>query len=150
MTNSNTEPNREREQIAFDRLIDWEAESKYGTIFFGPEKSRQFPPLPVGYAESLLESGHVDPDHQHNNAPRSMSLVEWARSVQTGFREYQFEVGMVGYMVSPERADSRVAFEGVVIRSPGPIPEELKREVAKEFNPDMMSVDDFTIFIRWD
>lgn len=141
---------RERERVAFGRTIDWESEATHGAVFFGPEKRRQFPPLPVGNAVSLLENGLVDPEYHHNDAPPSAELIEWARSVQTEYREYQFEVGLIGYMVSPDRSDSRVAFEGVSIRSAGPIPEDLKARVAKRFSPDILAVDDFTIELLWD
>lgn len=141
---------RGREEIAFGRPVEWATEADYGAVFFGPEKSRPFPPLPVGNAESLLENGYLDPGYRHNEAPPAGELVEWARSVQTRYRDHQFEVGLVGYVVSPEREDSRVALEGVSIRSPGPIPEALRREVAKRFSPDLLSVDDHELQLRWD
>lgn len=141
---------REREVMAFGRPIEWAAEAEYGAVFFGPEKSRQFPPLPVGNAASLLEAGHVDPEYRHNDAPPAAELVEWARSVQTRHRDHQLEVGLIGYVVSPEREDARIAFEGVSIRSPGPVPETLRREVAKRFSPDLLSIDDFTVELVWD
>lgn len=150
MTTPDVESDRERERIAFGRLVDWETESQFGTVFFGPEKSRQFPPLPVGNAQSLLERGYVDDRGRHNEAPPAGTLIEWAESVQTRYKPYQFEVGMIGYMVSPHRSDTRVAFEGVSIRSPGPIPTELKREVGKRFDPDLLTVDDFYIELVWD
>lgn len=152
MTSSDpaTDDDREREVLAFGRPVEWATEAEYGAVFFGPEKSRQFPPLPVGNAASLLEAGHVDPEYRHNDAPAAAELAEWARSVQTRHRDLQLEVGLIGYVVSPERNDTRIAFEGVSIRSPGPIPEALRREVAKRFSPDMLSIDDFSVEIIWD
>jgi hypothetical protein len=150
MTTSDLEDDRQRERIAFGRRIDWESEARLGTVFFGPEKSRQFPPLPVGTAKSLLERGYVDAGARHNEAPPAGELVEWAESVQTRFKAHQFEVGLIGYMVSPHRSDARVALEGVSVRSPGPIPTGLKREVAKRFDPALLTVDDFYVELRWD
>lgn len=150
MTTPDLEDDRDRERIAFGRPIDWATEADFGTVFFGPEKSRQFPPLPVGTAEALLENGHVDAGGRHNAAPPAGELLEWAGGVQTRFKAHQFEVGLIGYMVGPDRPDARVAFEGVSIRSPGPIPTALKREVAKRFDPDLLTVDDFYVELVWD
>lgn len=152
MTTPDLEGNRDRERelIAFGREIDWESEAQFGTVFFGPEKSRQFPPLPIGNAESLHENGYIDAQDRHNDAPPAGELIKWAKSIQMRYKAYQFEVGLVGYMVDPERPDTRISFEGVSIRSAGPIPEELKREVAKRFNPELLTVDDFYIELLWD
>lgn len=141
---------RRAEQVAFGRTVDWETEADHGAVFFGPEKSRQFPPLPVGNAADLLEAGLLDAQHRHNDAPPSAELVEWARSVGRRYRAYQFEIGLIGYVVGPAREDSRVAFEGVSIRSAGPIPGDLKGEVAARFDPDLLVVDDFRIELLWD
>lgn len=146
-----SEADRRRERLAFGREIKWDEEGLLGTVFFGPQKNRPFPPLPVGVVETLFENGFIEPEYRHQeHAPTAGTLFEWAKHVQTEYRAYQFEVGLIGYMVSPRREDSRIAFEGVSIRSPGPIPEELKQEVAKEFSPDMLAVDDFEIRIQWD
>lgn len=145
-----SDPDRTREELAFGRPVEWGAEADYGAVFFGPEKSHPFPPLPVGNAESLLENGYLDPGYRHNDAPPAGELIEWARSVQTRYRDHQFEVGLIGYMVSPEREDARVALEGVSVRSPGPVPEDLRREVAKRFSPDLLEVDDHAVVLRWD
>lgn len=140
----------DRELIAFNRRIDWEREAQFGTVFFGVEKSRQFPPLDVGTIRSLAEHDYIRLDESHNDAPPAGELLEFAKYVIDEYRDYQFEVGLIGYMVSPDRADSRVRLEGVAIRSPGPIPDELKSEVVERFTPDMLTVDDFVIQIQWD
>jgi hypothetical protein len=141
---------REREEIAFGRPIDWERESQYGTVFFGPDKSHQFPPLPIGNVHTLLENGYIDPEYRHNDAPRADRLLEWTKSVQKEYRDEQFEIGLIGYFVSPKRPDSRVALTGISIRSAGPIPERLQRKAVREFSPDILIVDNFEIQIRWD
>lgn len=150
MTGNDVDAHRDREEIAFGRPVEWATEAEYGAVFFGPEKSRTFPPLPVGNAESLLENGHLDPGYRHNDAPPAGELVEWARSVVTRYRDHQFEVGLIGYMVGPDREDARIALEGVSIRSPGPVPAELRREVAKRSSPDLLAVDDHEVQLRWD
>jgi hypothetical protein len=140
----------EREEIAFGRPIDWDHEARLGTVFFGPEKSSQFPPLPPGIIKDLIEAGHLDAEHQHNAAPTAGQLQTWAESVQERYAEQQLDVGLIGYMVSPEREDSRVAVTGVSIRSHAPIPDSLKEEILQEFSPDLAVVDDFTIRLQWD
>lgn len=77
-------------------------------------------------------------------------LLDFATGVVDHYREYQFEVGFSGYMVSPERSDSRIRLDGLSIRSPGPIPDELQSDVVRRFSPDLLTVDDFFIELRWD
>ena len=142
---------RRREELAFGRRIDWDKEGLLGTVFFGPEEKRKFPPLPVGTARTLLENGYIDPKNRHHeHTPTAKTLLDWASGIQTEYRSYQFEIGLIGYMVGPNREDTRITFEGVSIRSPGAIPNELKREAAKCFSPDLLVVDDFDIRVQWD
>lgn len=145
-----TNRSREHERIAFGRPIDWDNEARYGTVFFGPEKAKQFPSLPVGTAVTLLETGYLDPDYRHNDAPPASVLVEWASRVRHRFKERQMEIGLIGYMVSPERDDSRTGLTGISMRSPKPLPDGIQREIAREFDPDLFQVDDFTVQIEWD
>lgn len=147
---SDTEARREREHLAFGRVIDWEREGLFGTVFFGPSKHRDFPPLPVGNIRALIEAGYLDPDSAHNEAPHAGELVEWAEDVQDEYRDYQFEIGLIGYLVDPSRPDSRIRLEGVSIQSPGPIPESLKQDAAARFHADTLRVDDFDIVLMWD
>lgn len=147
---SRLDSQREREEIAFGRLVDWEREAEYGTVYFGPDKPHPFPPLPIGTVQTLLENGYIDPDYRHNDAPRAVRMIDWAGSVQQEYKQEQFEIGLIGYFVSPKRPDARAALTGIFIRSPGPIPERLKARVARDFSPDILIVDDFEIQIRWD
>jgi len=141
---------REREFIAFGRQIDWTAEGQLGTVFFGPEKHRTFPPLPIGPVRELMEKGYLDPTSHHNAAPSAETLLTWASDIHEDYRAYQFEIGLIGYMVGPQREDSRIELEGVSIRSAGPIPDELQAQVIREFSPDLLTVGDFVIELRWD
>lgn len=142
---------RRREEIAFGRQVEWGKEGLLGAVFFGPDRKRTFPPLPVGPAKTLMEEGYLDPDQRHqDHAPPAATLVDWAETIQTEHRAYQFEIGLIGYMISSDREDTRIAFEGVSIRSPGPIPEEVKAKAAAAFDPDLMEVDDFRIVLQWD
>ena len=141
---------REREQLAFNRQIDWDRESQLGAVFFGVEKSRQFPPLDIRSISRLADAGYIDLEASHNDAPSARELLSFAREVVDEYREYQFEVGFIGYMISPERKDSRIRLEGISIRSPGAIPEQLKAAVVRQFDPDLLTVDDFVIELKWD
>jgi hypothetical protein len=141
---------RNRELLAFNRSIDWDHEAKLGTVFFGVEKSREFPPLDIRSIRQLANAGFLDLEASHNDAPAAGELLSFAREVVDQYREYQFEVGFIGYMVSPDRADSRIRLEGLSIRSPGPIPDQLKVTVARRFDPDILTVDDFVIELKWD
>lgn len=142
---------RRREELAFGREIRWDEEGLLDTVFFGPQPDRGFPPLPVGNARTLLENGYVDPDERHAAAaPTAATLIDWATEVRAEYRDYQFEVGLVGYMTSPERADAGITFEGVSIRSPGSIPAGLQAEVAKAFSPDVLAVDDVELRLQWE
>lgn len=150
MSANNPSRDAEREIIAFGRPIEWEDEGLLGTVFFGPNKRRQFPPLPVGNIKTLIDEGYLEPTYQHNNAPTAEELIEFVETLQGEYASLQFEIGLVGYMTSPDRSDSRIALEGFSIRSPGPIPEEVKRKITKRFSPDLLTVDDFYIEVKWD
>lgn len=141
---------REREYIAFNRPIDWDTEAHLGTVFFGVETNREFPPLDIDTIRTLAEEGHLDLAASHNESPPGRELLEWAADVQERYTEHQFEIGFTGHMVSPDRPDARISIEGVSIRCPGPIPEALKTAVARRFAPDLLTVDDFFLEIRWD
>lgn len=140
---------RERERIAVGRLINWDEEATLGAVFFGPEKSDQFPPLLVGTVETLFQNGYVHPNERHNDAPSASRLHDWAMSTQQRYKHTNIEVGLIGYMVSPKREDSRIRFTGISIRSPIPLPKELQREATREFDPDLLVVDDFDIQLKW-
>lgn len=141
---------RERERIAFGRHIDWENEGLLGTVFFGPSTGSSFPPLPIRTVQELLEAGYLDPDATHNDAPRAAALLDWTRRIQEEYLEHQFEIGLTGYLVSPQRTDSRLRLTGISIRAPGPIPDSLKEEAGRAFDPDMLEVDEFEILLKWD
>lgn len=141
---------REREEIAFGRFINWDSEGLLGTVFFGPGSHATFPSLPPTYVEELIRAGYLDPRSQHNDAPPAERLVNWAKNIQQDYIEHQLEVGVIGYMVSPYRSDSRIRLTGVSIISPGPIPDALKQEAGRRFEPDELQVDDFEIVLKWD
>ena len=147
---SGRDSSRRRERIAFGRPIDWENEGRLGTIFFGPEKGDQFPPLPIGNVRDLFEEGYLDGDARHNEAPPAEDLVKWAEMIRDKYSSTQLEIGLIGYMVGPVREDSRVRLTGVSIRSPGSLPRQLKHDVASRFDPDLLSVNDVHIDLLWD
>lgn len=139
-----------RERVAFGRPIDWENEGRLGTVFFGPKKGDQFPPLPIGNVRDLLEEGYLDGDARHNEAPPAEDLVEWVERIRDKYCSTQVEIGLIGYMVGPVREDSRVRLTGVSIRSPGSLPRQLKRDVARKYDPDLLSINDVHVDILWD
>ena len=141
---------KSRERIAVGRDIDWENEGLLGTVSFGPSSGDAFPPLPIRTIEELLEAGHLDPYASHNEAPPTVALLEWAKDTQEEYLKHQFEIGFTGYMVSPNRSDTRTRLTGISIQAPEPIPEPLKREAGRAFKPDLLVVDDFEILLTWD
>lgn len=141
---------RRRERLAFGRPIDWGTEGKLGTVFFGTKKGDEFPPLPVGNVKRLIEEGFLDRDARHNEAPPAGRLVDWADYIRDKYRAFQFEIGLVGYMVGPHRDDARIRLNGVSISSQGPLPRRLKREGAREFDPDFLSANTYHLDILWD
>lgn len=139
-----------REYLAFGRRIDWESEGQLGTVYFGPNPSADFPPLPIGTVTDLIDEGFLDPEDGHNKAPPAKEILAWARSIRDEFRSYQLEIGLTGYMVAPDRADSRIQLNGVSIQSQGPVPEGVKRKSTRRFAPDLISVDESHIALIWD
>lgn len=141
---------RRREQLAFGRDIDWANEGKLGTVFFGPNKGDEFPPLPVGNVKDLFTEGFLDTEARHNESPPAKDLTEWAQTIKERYSQFQLEVGLIGYMVGPHRKDSRIRLNGVSIRAPGELPNQLKREVVQEFDPDLLSINDYHLEMIWD
>lgn len=140
---------REIERQLFNREIDWDTESTIGAVFFGPEKSREFPPLPRGPVYTALEQGYIDPGARQGNAPLAGQLLEWVDEIGTRYKEDQLDIGFIGYLTAP-RVSHELRLEGIVIRSVGQIPDDVEREAVKRFNPDYYTVDDGYLELRWE
>lgn len=108
---------RDRELVAFNRRIDWDREAQLGTVFFGVEKSRQFPPLDIGTIRALAAKDHLDLDAAHNDAPRAAEL-----------REYKQKAPFLRAGMNPTRGEATVLVGRPDISRPRPRSLSLRTE----------------------
>ena len=97
----------EREGLVFDRAYIDENYQLGGVAWFDE--------MSVETAKKLIEKGYIDPDDAQNNAPCAQEMVDFC---DDGSGKWYLH----GYVVSRDRDDSRISFEGV--GSHGPITAE--------------------------
>lgn len=103
MTQRTLDTDVRREQLVFDEAVDWD--DQFGGI-------KRFKDLPPETARALIDENYVDPDGGQNRSPTMDTLVTEAEQ----FESKHVTAGLNGYIVSPDRHDARVSFEGIQIR----------------------------------
>lgn len=98
ITKLNIEQANERERITFG--------CDYRPEFYGMGGIRYFEHMTVEKAKELLRLGYIDPDDTQNASPTNQAMIDFCDD-GTGMWYLH------GYMVSPERIDTRVSFEGI-------------------------------------
>lgn len=89
---------QERELLVFSRGYDPD-NYRMGGI-------RYFDSMSVGTAKKLLDKGYIDPDDTQNCSPTMRDMIDFC---DDGTDKWYLH----GYVVSPERDDCRITFEGV-------------------------------------
>lgn len=87
----------EREQLVFNRPYDAENYRMGGISHFDH--------MSVETAKKLLEKGYIDPQDTQNSSPTASEMIAFC---DDGTDKWYLH----GYVVSPERDDCRVTFEG--------------------------------------
>lgn len=144
---TNADP--EREEIVFGRQIDWGEETRGQFIRISPHSEADTDGLDAETAQELIDKGYLDPEQRQNNSPRMQDLVEYAGRVED---EYDVDVMLTGYMVGPERRDTRITLTGIEIRpTSGIIRRELERSFAERYaRADDLSLNDDLLSAWWD
>lgn len=88
----------ERELLVFDVPYNKKAYELGGI--------RRFEDMAVGTAKELLRKGYVDPCDAQNLSPTAQEMIDFC---DDGSDKWYLH----GYVVSPEREDCRITFEGV-------------------------------------
>ena len=142
-----------REEIVFGTTIDWE-ENRGGLERIGPLSDHMDHGIDTDTFAKLIEGGYVDPEETQNGGPTMQELLEFG-----DFAEAESEAVIVeytGYMISPDRPDSRITITGIKLAMDGasrPIPDEIQDEFLDRFRKaDEFTVDDDDNFARawWD
>ena len=88
----------EREQLVFGRSYASEKYSMGGICYFDN--------MSVQTAKKLMNAGYIDPNDAQNCSPTAEEMIQFCDD-DTGAWYLH------GYVVSPDRADCRITFEGV-------------------------------------
>ena len=88
----------ERERLVFGEDIDMEKYRYGGT--------RSFSGMHPETARKLMELGYLDPEETQNCSPEAEYMVAFCEEMGDGWYLH-------GYVVSPERSDCRITFEGI-------------------------------------
>lgn len=86
-----------REQIVFGEAIDWENDAFGGVHQFQ---------IDVETAQQCIDEGYLDPNETQNASPTAHELVTFGSYLEGA---YKVDVNLQGYMVSPQRRDSRIS-----------------------------------------
>lgn len=143
---------KRREVIAFGRPINWDSEGQFGAIRFGPDKSKEFPSIPLGTIRSLQREGYIDPEYSHNGAPPAGELVQWCDKIKSRYLEWQLVISLIGHMTRGSKDGGRegqVALTGFIIRSHDDIPDGVQRAFVQTFDPDIISIDAGKLRAEW-
>lgn len=112
----------EREEIVFGEAVDWE-ENLGGT--------KRFDEISKEKVEELIDKEYLDPESRQNRSPRAEDMLDFMRKAEehAGVNVYAH-----GYMVSPERSDSRITLEGIKLVSNQKLPRTLMSDFSEFFN----------------
>lgn len=94
----NDDEANEREQIVFGMNYS-PARYEYGGISY-------FDDMDTATARKLMDLGYINPDDAQNCAPISREMIEFCENTPGNWYLH-------GYVVSKDRNDSRITFEGV-------------------------------------
>lgn len=95
----------EREQLVFHRPYNLKNYELGGIC--------RFDCLDVDTAEKLVALGYVDPEDSQNSSPTAREMIDFCAAYRG---EEEGDPGLFylhGYVVSPNRGDCRITFEGV-------------------------------------
>ena len=143
MLGSETDHNDDsrREEIVFGTTIDW-GQGAGGLEYIGPISDHLDHGIDTDTFAKLIDEGYIDPEETQNGGPTMQQLLDFG-----DFAEAESEdiiVEYTGYMISPDRPDSRITITGIKIAMDGatdPIPDEIQDEFRERF----AGADDFVV-----
>lgn len=84
---------------------------------------------------------YLDLEEQQNNAPNVGEFLE----IMAEFKELGVDPQAHGYVVTPERADSRISLEGLYVERPKGMRSDNWIVIIEKFSEKFRTADDFTI-----
>ncbi len=112
MSELSTDP--ERERLIFGREVEFTTQD---IAHFARDGYSEGAPIGTDTARELLEGGYMDPDDSQNRAPTAATLVDTAEEIN-GKTPAEIQVELEGYVVEPDRHDSRVTLTALIARPP--------------------------------
>lgn len=136
-----------REEIVFGERIEW-SERTGGIARFDTGDSDYLDGGPIAPAtgRELLDQNYLAPDDRQNAAPTAEELVEFTEDLLE--QHPDCGVGLIGYVVSPERSDARISIEGFAVKDASP---GLVGQIDARFDADeMFPHGSFDYRVWWD
>jgi hypothetical protein len=100
-----------REELILGEQVDWGEESTGGLVRFSAGDVFKHDAITPETVREAAEAGYLSLDQTFNAAPSIENLVESAEEVNSVAPEGG-ECRLIGYVVSPDRADCRITIEG--------------------------------------
>ena len=119
-----------RDQIVFDKEIDWVKEDKSGGTV-------SFPQLSIQKLNELKDLNFLELSECTNESPTIEEFMTFLTKWDSTYKIYAH-----GYAVSPNRGDYRITIAGITAES---ISEDFSKEFRTEFVNLLRFADDFTL-----
>jgi hypothetical protein len=115
-----------KEQVVFGEQVDWSNQDR---------DVKKFSAIDTEAVEQLVDSGDINAEAAPNNSPKMKAFLDF---MQRADEHPERRVTARGYVVSPERDDTRVTLTGLDIR--GNIPDRLRHAFIEKFEQADMLV----------
>lgn len=139
---------QDRETIVFGRPIAWGEETRGQFVRIGPHSETGTEYLTLDQVETLIEEGYLDPDGRQNNSPTVFEFYEWGRQHEHSF---DITVRLTGYMVGPERTDTRITLTAIEVVGEPTIDDRVVSHFGSEFDDaDALQLSDEHLIAWWD
>jgi len=138
----------DRETLVFGRPIQWGEETRSQYARIRPGGTTDTESISVATLETLLEDGYIDPNERHNNAPTVAQFYNWgsyydqADNVTVAYR---------GYMIGPERPDTRISITEICVEDDSGIPDYIVEEFEATFDTaEILCIGEELLTAWWD
>lgn len=136
-----------RLEILFDGDVpDWEEDGMGGIVRFSYGSLGFGNPVHPSTIRWLAEEGYLSMEQHFNASPTVRQMVEGAEAVNRVAPETGV-CRLIGYAVSPERADCRITVEGSYYH--GPVTDDVEEAFKREFGTGYEFSESDTHLRRW-
>jgi len=135
-----------REELIFGERVDWDEEAFGGTMRFSAGDVFKHDAITPETVREAAKAGYLSLDQTFNAAPSIEYLVESAEEVNR-IAPQNGECRLIGYVVSPDRADCRITIEGSYYD--GPVNSEVRQTFTQLFGTEYEFSESNTHLRRW-